>query len=74
MPHPVCLTNHAFVVHEVIEQVDRGETVLSQPVVIEEGETLEHLTSRLHDLEHELIVKATAQKSQEIVNRKEQAK
>lgn len=58
----------------MIEQVDRGETVLSQPVVIEEGETLEHLTSRLHDLEHELIVKAAALKSQEIIDRKEQAK
>lgn len=55
-------------IHEVIEQVDRGDTILQKPVKIEEGDTLEDLTKRIHGHEHELIVQATALKSQEIVD------
>lgn len=58
-------------IHEVIEQVDRGDTILQQTIKIEEGDTLEDLTNRIHGLEHELIVKATALKSQEIVDQRQ---
>ncbi|KAK7951247.1 phosphoribosylglycinamide formyltransferase [Apiospora aurea] len=59
-----------LMIHEVIEQVDRGDTILQQTIKIEEGDTLEDLTNRIHGLEHELIVKATALKSQEIMDKR----
>jgi phosphoribosylglycinamide formyltransferase len=51
-------------------EVDRGAPILTQPVEIQEGETLEDLEQRIHSYEHELIVKATAIKAEEIVARK----
>lgn len=57
-------------IHHVIEEVDRGEPILVEPIVIQEGMSLEDLQKRIHEVEHELIVKATAIKVQAIAAKK----
>ncbi|GAP87763.1 putative phosphoribosylglycinamide formyltransferase [Rosellinia necatrix] len=60
------LTRTGIMAHYVIDEVDRGT-----PIMVEEiewkGEGLEELKQRMHVLEHELIVKATAKVVQGIV-------
>lgn len=46
-------------IHELIEEVDAGEAILTQEVEIKEGEDLEGLEKRMHDVEHGLIVEGT---------------
>lgn len=46
-------------IHEVIAEVDAGEAVLTQEVELKEGETLEELEERIHEVEHRLIVEGT---------------
>lgn len=48
-------------VHYVIKQVDRGETIKTREIEIQQGEDLDHLKERIHANEHELIVEAAAQ-------------
>ncbi|RUP05153.1 phosphoribosylglycinamide formyltransferase [Jimgerdemannia flammicorona] len=48
-------------VHKVIADVDRGEVILKEEVPIHEGDRLEDLETRIHVVEHRLIV-AGAQK------------
>lgn len=57
-------------VHHVIEQVDRGSPILVRDVVIEAGESLEQLEAKMHGVEHELIVEATAIKAKEAIAKK----
>jgi phosphoribosylglycinamide formyltransferase len=57
-------------IHYAIAEVDRGEPILTQEVECREGEDLAQLEERIHAVEHELIVRATAQVSGEIVSRK----
>ncbi|TFK71723.1 phosphoribosylglycinamide formyltransferase [Pluteus cervinus] len=47
-------------VHRVIKEVDRGEPVIVREVPIEKGESIEAFEERLHKVEHEIIVQATA--------------
>ncbi|KAH9269100.1 hypothetical protein BASA83_008851 [Batrachochytrium salamandrivorans] len=45
-----------IMVHKVIAAVDRGETVLQQPIPIWETDTLDTLEERIHIAEHKLLV------------------
>lgn len=49
-----------IMVHEVVAEVDRGAPILVQEVPIHAGESLDELETRMHAVEHQLIVKATA--------------
>jgi phosphoribosylglycinamide formyltransferase len=46
-------------VHRVVKEVDRGETVVVREVEIKKGERLEAYEERLHRIEWEIIVEAT---------------
>lgn len=43
-------------VHKVIKEVDRGEPLVVREVPIKQGETLEQLEARIHEVEHQIIV------------------
>ncbi|KAI9637120.1 phosphoribosylglycinamide formyltransferase [Dioszegia hungarica] len=43
-------------VHRVVKEVDRGEPLVVREVEIKKGETLEELETRIHEVEHEIIV------------------
>ncbi|KAJ3488468.1 hypothetical protein NLI96_g2829 [Meripilus lineatus] len=59
--------NHSGVmVHRVIKEVDRGEPILVKEVEMKHGEPLEEFESRVHKVEWEVIVQATAKALQEI--------
>ena len=45
-------------VHRVIAEVDAGPTIVSEPVPIFAGESVEELEERIHFVEHNLIVAA----------------
>ncbi|KAK1708975.1 phosphoribosylglycinamide formyltransferase [Colletotrichum lupini] len=59
-------------IHYVIETVDRGEPILIEEVEIRSGDSLADVEERMHSVEHDLIVKATAKVVQEILERKKQ--
>ncbi|KAF2676684.1 phosphoribosylglycinamide formyltransferase [Lentithecium fluviatile CBS 122367] len=46
-------------IHEVIAEVDAGEAIVTEVVVLKEGEGLDELEERIHKVEHGLIVKGT---------------
>ncbi|WWD17973.1 hypothetical protein CI109_102418 [Kwoniella shandongensis] len=48
--------NTGVMVHRVVAEVDRGEPLLVKDVEIKEGDTLEDLEARIHQVEHEIIV------------------
>lgn len=50
------LKRTGVMVHEVIAEVDAGEAVVWEEVEIREGEGLEGLEGRMHEVEHGLIV------------------
>lgn len=52
------ITKTGVMVHRVIKEVDRGEPVAVREIEIREGESLEQLEDRIHDVEHEIIVEA----------------
>jgi phosphoribosylglycinamide formyltransferase len=60
-------------VHYVIAEVDRGAPIIVREVECVEGDTLEMLQTKIHQVEHEIIVQATAQVSQEIVAAKQKS-
>jgi len=43
-------------VHRVIKEVDRGEPLVVREIPIRQGETLEQLEARIHEVEHQIIV------------------
>ncbi|KAG9284043.1 hypothetical protein G9A89_022817 [Geosiphon pyriformis] len=43
-------------VHKVIPEVDKGEPLLVEKVLISESDTIEDLEARIHSVEHRLIV------------------
>jgi phosphoribosylglycinamide formyltransferase len=53
-------------IHDVIDEVDRGDPIMIREVECHEGDTLEDLQNRIHSHEHQLIVEATAQVVKEI--------
>ncbi|KAK5661178.1 hypothetical protein OQA88_11069 [Cercophora sp. LCS_1] len=56
-----------IMVHYVIKQVDRGETIQTREIEIQQGEEVDQLKERIHANEHELIVEATAKVVGEIL-------
>ncbi|KAL3420249.1 phosphoribosylglycinamide formyltransferase [Phlyctema vagabunda] len=48
-------------VHYVVAKVDSGEVILQQEIPCRTGETLEELESRIHEIEHSIIVRGTAE-------------
>ncbi|KAG8977664.1 hypothetical protein FRC05_000920 [Tulasnella sp. 425] len=46
-------------VHYVVQEVDRGEPIIVKEIEIKQGESLEELEARIHQVEHVAIVEAT---------------
>ncbi|KHN95618.1 Formyl transferase [Metarhizium album ARSEF 1941] len=65
------ITRTGIMVHEVVEEVDRGPLVMDEEIEWR-GEDLDALKERIHAREHELIVKATAKVVDEILEKREQ--
>lgn len=61
-----------IMVHYVIKEVDAGEPLMTREIEIQQGETLDQVKERIHAIEHQLIVEATARVSQEILTSKAQ--
>ncbi|KAF1967750.1 phosphoribosylglycinamide formyltransferase [Bimuria novae-zelandiae CBS 107.79] len=53
------LKRTGVMIHEVIAEVDAGEAVVTEEVELREGEGLEDLEKRMHEVEHGLIVEGT---------------
>jgi len=47
-------------VHFVDEGIDSGEIIIQEKVKVEEDETLESLKSKIHDIEHKILIEAVA--------------
>lgn len=54
------LDRTGVMVHEVVAEVDRGTPILVREVPILPNDTLETLTDKMHRIEHDIIVEATA--------------
>ncbi|PVI06429.1 phosphoribosylglycinamide formyltransferase [Periconia macrospinosa] len=46
-------------IHEVIAEVDAGDAIVTQEVPLREGESLDDLEERIHQVEHGLIIEGT---------------
>ena len=53
------LKRTGVMIHEVIAEVDAGEAIVTREVELREGEGLEELEGRIHEVEHGLIVEGT---------------
>jgi len=53
------ITNSGAMVHRVVKDVDRGEPIVIREVPFEEGQSIEEYETRLHAVEHQIIVQAT---------------
>lgn len=60
------VTRTGVMIHEVIAEVDAGRAIAVQEVELRQGESLEELEDRIHQVEHRLIVEGTKKKLQEI--------
>jgi phosphoribosylglycinamide formyltransferase len=60
-------------IHWVVKEVDRGDPILTQEVECVEGDTVDALASRIHVVEHDLIVRATAQVVRDILESKQRS-
>ena len=60
------ITRSGAMVHRVVKEVDRGKPVVVKEVPLEKGETIEAFQKRLHEVEWEIIVLATAKVLEEI--------
>ncbi|KAL1890522.1 Bifunctional purine biosynthetic protein ADE5,7 [Sporothrix stenoceras] len=56
-----------IMVHFVIDVVDRGAPILTREIVVQKGETLADLETRIHAEEHALIVTATQKVVQDVL-------
>jgi phosphoribosylglycinamide formyltransferase len=56
-------------VHRVIGEVDRGEPILVRRVEMREGESVEELEGRIHEIEHGAIVEGTRTVLEERIRR-----
>jgi len=52
------ITKTGVMVHEVVAEVDRGKVIEVRDIELRFGETLEELTARVHEVEHDLLVKS----------------
>ena len=53
------LKRTGVMIHEVIAEVDAGEPIITQEVEIKQGESEDELETRMHAVEHKLIVEGT---------------
>jgi phosphoribosylglycinamide formyltransferase len=53
------LKRTGVMIHEVIAEVDAGEAIVTKEVELREGESLDDLETRIHEVEHGLIVEGT---------------
>ncbi|KAJ4298107.1 Bifunctional purine biosynthetic protein ADE5,7 [Kalmusia sp. IMI 367209] len=53
------LKRTGVMVHEVIAEVDAGEAIVTAEVELRDGESLDDLEGRIHEVEHGLIVEGT---------------
>jgi phosphoribosylglycinamide formyltransferase len=60
-----------IMIHHVIDEVDRGQPILTREIEIQNGEGLEPLTERIHVQERELLVEATEKMVAEIIRKKQ---
>jgi len=60
------ITKSGALIHRVVKVVDRGEPVIVKEIAFVEGESLEEYETRLHKLEHEIIVLGTKKVLDEI--------
>lgn len=61
------IKHSGVMVHRVIKEVDRGEPVVVKEVDMKEGEPIEAFEERLHTVEWEVIVQATAKVLDEVL-------
>jgi folate-dependent phosphoribosylglycinamide formyltransferase PurN len=54
------LKRTGVMVHQVVPEVDRGAPILTEEVPIHADDTLEMLETRIHQVEHRLLVEAIA--------------
>ena len=59
------LSKTGVMVHHVINEIDAGETILTEEVLLNPNESLEELKERMHSVEHQLLVKAINKLSRE---------
>jgi phosphoribosylglycinamide formyltransferase len=64
------ITKTGVMIHYVIEQVDEGEPILVREIEMREGESLEGLEARIHEVEHVAIVEGTNKALATLANRK----
>lgn len=57
-------------IHEVVKEVDRGQPLLVREVPFHEGDSLEDIEERIHQVEHVIIVEATQQELQKLKQKK----
>ncbi|KAG8704700.1 hypothetical protein FRC09_003375 [Ceratobasidium sp. 395] len=53
------IAHTGVMVHRVVKEVDRGEPILTRVVEIKKEDTLADLETRVHEVEHDLLVEAT---------------
>lgn len=53
------ISSTGAMIHYVISEVDMGTPILVRDIEIRKEDTVEDLESRIHDVEHELIVEGT---------------
>ncbi|KAG8701577.1 hypothetical protein FRC09_005276 [Ceratobasidium sp. 395] len=53
------IAHTGVMVHRVVKEVDRGEPLLTRVVEIKKEDTLADLETRVHEVEHDLLVEAT---------------
>ena len=64
------VTGTGVMIHDVIGEVDGGDPLITQEVEIRKGESLAELEERMHEVEHELIVKGTSIALEMLANRR----
>ena len=60
------IAHSGVMVHRVVKEVDRGEPIVVREVEIKPGEPIESFEERLHTVEWEIIVQATAKVLDEV--------
>lgn len=53
------ITHSGAMVHHVVKEVDRGEPIVVREVPFVQGESVDDYETKLHAVEHEIIVQAT---------------
>jgi phosphoribosylglycinamide formyltransferase len=53
------ITKTGVMIHYVIEEVDQGEPIIVKEIEPQQGESLDSLETRIHQIEHQAIVEGT---------------